>query len=99
MSTLLKKKSLRAKAVKKYAAKKKQEESAEKTTKLKRKVTFAPDPGSAGADKDKEEAAVKEVAVCFNCVIGFAICIDKGNNAEGGFNKRSWKVCRLSASI
>jgi hypothetical protein len=49
---------------------------------------FSPDPDSAGAGKDKEEAAVKEVAVCFNCVVGFAICVDKGNNAKGGFDKK-----------
>ncbi len=39
-------------------------------------------------EKDKEEAAVKEVAVCFKCVVGFAIRVDKGNNAKGGFNKK-----------
>ena len=49
---------------------------------------FSPDPDSAGAGKDKEEAAVKEVAACFNCVVGFAICVDKGNNAKGGFDKK-----------
>jgi hypothetical protein len=86
MGALLKKKSLRNKAAKKKAAKKKQEESVEKTTKQK-KATFTPDPDNAGAEKDKEEAAVKEVAVCFKCVVGFAIRINKGNKAKGGFDK------------
>jgi hypothetical protein len=40
-------------------------------------------------EKDKEEAAVKEVAICFKCVVGFAICVDKGNNAKGGFHKKN----------
>jgi hypothetical protein len=84
MGALLKKKCLRDKAAKKKAAKKKQEESMEKTTKQK-KATFAPDPDNAAAEKDKEEVAVKEVAVCFKCVVGFAIRVDKGNNAKGGF--------------
>jgi hypothetical protein len=80
MGALLKKKSLRDKAAKKKAAKKKQEEIVEKITK-KKKATFAPNPDNAGVEKDKEEAAVKEVAVCFKCVIGFTIRVDKGNNA------------------
>jgi hypothetical protein len=87
MGASLKKKSLRDKAAKKKAAKKKQEESMEKTTKQK-KATFAPDPDNAGVEKDKEEATVKEVAVCFKCVVGFAIRVDKGNNAKGGFDKK-----------
>ncbi len=91
MGALLKKKSLRDKAAKKKAAKKKQEENMEKTTKQK-KAKFAPDPNNAGAEKDKEEAAVKEVAVCFKCVVGFAICINKGNNAKGGFDKKIAEV-------
>jgi hypothetical protein len=87
MGASLKKKSLKDKAAKKKAAKKKQEESVEKTTKRK-KTTFAPDPDNAGAEKDKEELAVKDVAVCFKCVMGFPICVDKGNNAKGGFDKK-----------
>jgi hypothetical protein len=87
MGALLKKKSLRDKAAKKKAAKKKQEESAEKTTK-RNIATFAPDPDNAGVEKDKEEAAIKEVAICFKCVVGFAIPVNKGNNAKGGFNKK-----------
>jgi hypothetical protein len=49
---------------------------------------FAPDPDNPGVEKDKEEAAVKEVAICFKCVVGFAIRVNKGNNAKGGFNKK-----------
>ena len=88
MSTSLRKKSLRDKDAKKKAAKKKQEESVEKRTKQKKKAMFAPDPDSAGAEKDKEEVGAKEVAVCFKCVVGFAICINKGSNAKGGFDKK-----------
>ena len=46
------------------------------------------DPDSVGEEKKKEEVAIKEVAVCFNCVIGFAIHVNRGNNAKGGFNKK-----------
>jgi hypothetical protein len=88
MSALMKKKNLRAKAAMKKADKKKQEEHMEKTTKQKKKAMFAPDPDSAGAEKDKEEVGAKEVAVCFKCVVGFAICINKGSNAKGGFDKK-----------
>ncbi len=28
------------------------------------------------------------MAICFECVVGFAIRVDKGNNAKGGFNKK-----------
>jgi hypothetical protein len=31
------------------------------------------------------------VAVNFQCVIGFAIRVDKGNNTKGGFNKKLTK--------
>jgi hypothetical protein len=37
----------------------------------------------SGKKKDKEE-----VAVNFQCVIGFAIRVDKGNNTKGGFDKK-----------
>jgi hypothetical protein len=83
MSASLKKKSLKTKAAKKKADKKKQEDSAEKTTRRKKKTTFAPDPDKAGEEKDKEE-----VVVCFKCVVGFAIRVDRGNNAKGGFDKK-----------
>ncbi len=26
--------------------------------------------------------------ICFKCIVGFAIRVDKGNNAKGGFNKK-----------
>ncbi len=83
MSASLKKKSLKIKAAKKKADKKKQEDSAEKTTRRKKKAAFAPEPDKAGEEKDKEE-----VAICFKCVVRFAICIDRGNNAKGGFDKK-----------
>ena len=49
---------------------------------------FAPDPDNAGAKKDKEEPAIEKVAICFQCVVGFAIHINRGNNATGGFTKK-----------
>jgi hypothetical protein len=88
MSALLRKKSLRDKVAKKKAAKKKQEESVEKRTKQKKKAAFVPDPDNAGEEKDKEEVAVKEVAMCFKCVAGFAVHVDRRNNAKWGFDKK-----------
>ncbi len=55
----------------------------EKTKRRKKKVTFAPEPDKAGEEKDKEE-----VDVCFKCVVGFAICVNRGNNAKRGFDKK-----------
>jgi hypothetical protein len=75
MSALMKK-STKAKSNKKVA-KDKQEEK-------KKKATFWLDePHETGGKKDKEE-----VAVCFMCVVGFTIRVDKGNNAKGRFNKK-----------
>ncbi len=31
---------------------------------------------------------VKEVAICFKCVVGFAIPNDRGNNTKGEFDKK-----------
>jgi hypothetical protein len=77
MSTLMKKKSTKAKTSKKKVAKDKQEAT-------KKKAMFQLDtPQEASRKKDK-----KEVAVCFKCVVGFAIQVDKGKNAKGGFNKK-----------
>ncbi len=83
MSALLKKMSVKTKAAKKKAHKKKQEDSLEETTRRKKKAMFVHEPDKAGEEKDKEE-----VAFCFKCVVGFVICIDRGNNAKGGFNKK-----------
>jgi hypothetical protein len=91
MGALLKKKSLRDKAAKKKAAKKKQEESMEKTTKQK-KAMFASDPDNAGAEKDKEEVAIKEVAVCFKAST-------RGTTLKEDSAKRSRRVCHFSVSI
>ncbi len=47
-------------------------------------ATFRLDePQETGGKKDEEE-----VAVCFTCVVGFAIRVDKGNNSKGGFDKK-----------
>jgi hypothetical protein len=76
MSILMKKKSTKAKSNKKVA-KDKQEEK-------KKKATFRQDePQETGGKKDEEE-----VAVYFTCIVGFAIRVDKGNNAKGGFDKK-----------
>ena len=40
-------------------------------------------PEKSGKKKHKEE-----VAVCSKCIVGFAIRVDKGNNAKGGFDKK-----------
>jgi hypothetical protein len=83
MSALLNKKSLKTKAAKKKADKKKQEDRVEETTRRKMKAMFVPEPEKAGEEKYKEK-----VAVCFKCVSGFAIRIDRGENAKGGFDKK-----------
>ncbi len=76
MSASMKKKNTKEKSNKKVA-KGKQEEK-------KKKATFQQDkPKETGRKKNKEE-----VAVCFTCVVGFAIGVDKGNNTKGGFNKK-----------
>jgi hypothetical protein len=76
MSASMKKKSTKAKSNKKVA-KDKQEEK-------KKKVMFRLDePRETGRKKDKAE-----VAICFKCIVGFTIRVDKGNNAKGGFNKK-----------
>jgi hypothetical protein len=55
-----------------------------KQKKDKKKQTFAPEESEESGKKKKEE----EVAVNFQCVIGFTIRVDKGNNMKGGFNKK-----------
>ncbi len=76
MFALMKKKSTKTKSNKKVA-KDKQEEK-------KKKETFRLDePQETGGKKGE-----KVVAVCFTCVVGFAIQVDKGNNAKGGFNNK-----------
>jgi len=67
-------------------SKKSKEDSAKKTNKTPRKkATFAPED-SEESGRNKEE--VKEVPVSAQCVIGFAIRVDRGNNTKGGFNKK-----------
>ena len=86
MSTLLRKKSPKTKILKPKKSKEKQEDSAKKPTNQtpKKKATFAPEE-SEESGKKKEEG---EVAVNYQCVIGFAIRVDKGNNTKGGFDKK-----------
>ena len=88
ISALLRKKSLRVKTAKKKSAKKKQEERVEKSTKQKKKAAFVPNPDNAGEEKDKEEVVVKELAVCFRCVVAFTICVNRGNDAKGRFDEK-----------
>jgi hypothetical protein len=85
MSASTKKKNPKTKAAKHKKDKEKQEDSAKKTKQTpKKKATFElAEPDEAGKKKNEEE-----VAVCFKCVIGFAIRVDKGNNAKGVFNKK-----------
>jgi sRNA-binding protein len=65
---------------------KSKEDSAKKTIKTPRKkATFAPeDSKESGRNKEEE----KVVPVSAQCVIGFAIRVDRGNNTKGGFNKK-----------
>jgi hypothetical protein len=82
MSALLRKKSPKTKISKLKKNKEKQEDSTRKPDQTPRKkATFAEE-----SCKKKEE---EEVAVNFQCVIGFAIRVDKGNNTKGGFLTRS----------
>jgi hypothetical protein len=38
--------------------------------------------------RNKKKKGEEEVAICFECIVGFTIRVDKGNNAKGGFNKK-----------
>jgi hypothetical protein len=85
MSASMKKKSPKTKAAKQKKDKEKQENRAKKTKQTpKKKAMFElAEPVEAGEKKNEEE-----VAVCFKCVVGFAIRIDKGNKAKGSFAKK-----------
>jgi hypothetical protein len=65
---------------------KKSKDSAKKPTKSPRKkATFAPvDSDEPGRNKEEE----KEAPVTAQCVIGFAIRVDRGTNTKGGFDKK-----------
>jgi hypothetical protein len=80
MSALLRKKSPKTKISKPKKNKENQEDSARKPDQTPGKTTFAEESG-----KKKEE---EEVAVNFQCVIGFTIRVDKGSNTKGGFDKK-----------
>ncbi len=93
MSASLRKKSPKTKISKPKKKQEKQENSAQKPDQTPRKTTFVEESG-----KKKEE---EEVAVNFQCAIGFAIRVDKGSNTKGGFDKKLTKdltffqrVCR-----
>ncbi len=86
MSALLRKKSPKTKTLKSKKSKEKREDSTKKPTNqtLRKKATFTPEE-SEESGKKKEEG---EVEVNFQCVIGFTIRVDKGNNTKGGFDKK-----------
>ena len=67
-------------------SKKSKEDSAKKLNKAPRKkATFAPEDSEESGRKKEE---VKEVQVAAQCVIGFAIRVDQGNNTKGGFDRK-----------
>ena len=85
MSASMKKKSLKTQTPKQKKDKEKQEDSAKKPNQTPRKkASFAPEESEESGKKKKEE----EVVVTFQCVIEFAIRVDRGNNTKGGFNKK-----------
>jgi len=85
MSALMRKKSPKTKIPKSKESMEKQENSAEKLNQTPRKkTTFAPEESEESGKKKEEE----EVAVNSQCVIGFAIRVDRGNNMKGGFDKK-----------
>jgi len=62
------------------------EDSAKKLNKTQRKkATFAPEESEESGRKMEE---VKEVPVAAQCIIGFAIRVDRGNNTKGGFDRK-----------
>ena len=85
MSALMRKKSPKTKIPKSKESMEKQEDSAEKLNQTPRKkTTFMPEESEESGKKKEEE----EVAVNSQCVIGFAIRVDRGNNMKGGFDKK-----------
>ncbi len=78
MGALLKKKSTKEKQSKKKAAKDTKEEKKKKAS-----FKLQEETQETEGKKDKEE-----VAICFKCVVGFAIRVDKGNNTKQGFDKK-----------
>jgi hypothetical protein len=81
----MRKKSPKTKIPKPKKDKEKQEASARKPNQTPRKkATFSPEKSEESGKKKEEE----KVAVNFQCVIGFAIRVDKGNNTKGGFDRK-----------
>jgi hypothetical protein len=78
MGAPLKKKSMKEKQSKKKAAK---DTKGEK----KKKALFQLQEETQETEGKKAE---EEVTICFKCVVGFAIQVDKGNNTKGGFNRK-----------
>jgi hypothetical protein len=84
MGASMRTKSPKTKTPKSKKSKEKQEDSAKKLNQTPRKKTsFAPEESEEGKKKEAEEVAVK-----FQCVIGFTIRVDRGNNTKGGFDKK-----------
>jgi len=81
----MRKKSPKTKIPKSKKSKEKQEDSAKKLNQTPRKKATLPLEESEESGKKKEE---EEVAVNSQCVIGFAIRVDRGNNTKGGFDKK-----------
>ncbi len=85
MSASMRQKSPKTKIPKSKKSKEKQEGSAKKLSQTPRKkATFAPEKSEESGKKKEEE----EVAVNSQCVIGFAIRVDRGNNMKGGLDKK-----------
>jgi len=81
----MRKKSPKTKIPKSKKSKEKQEDSAKKLNQTPRKkAIFAPEESEESSKKKEEE----EVTVNSQCVIGFAIRVDRGNNTKGGFGKK-----------
>jgi hypothetical protein len=85
MSASMRTKSPETKILKSKKSTEKREDSTKKPNQTPRKkATFAPEE-SEESGKKKEEGVV---VVNSQCVIGFAIRVDKGNNTKGGFDKK-----------
>ena len=83
MSASMRKRSPKTKTPKSKKSKEKHEDCAKKLHQTPRKkATFALE------ESEKSEKKEEEVAVNSQCVIGFAIRVDRGNTTKGGFNKK-----------
>ena len=80
MGVLMRKKSPKTKTPKSKKSKEIQEDSAKKTPR--KKASFAPE------DSEGKKREVEEVEVNCQCIIGFSIRVDRGDNTKGGFDKK-----------